>query len=82
MDKKNYKKRILIVSHALELGGAERSLIGFLNTIDTTKYSVDLFLLRHEGELLNMIPKEINLLPEISAYGSCFKGRTCRLLYC
>lgn len=68
MDKKNYKKRILIVSHALELGGAERSLIGFLNTIDTTKYSVDLFLLRHEGELLNMIPKEINLLPEISAY--------------
>lgn len=25
------KKKLLIVSHALELGGAERSLIGLLN---------------------------------------------------
>ena len=27
-------KRILIVSHAMELGGAERSLIGLLNVLD------------------------------------------------
>lgn len=68
MDKKNYKKRILIVTHALELGGAERSLIGLLDAIDKEKYRVDLFLLRHEGELLKMIPDKINLLPEIPAY--------------
>ena len=43
------KKKLLIVSHALELGGAERSLIGLLNAFDFEKYDVDLFLLRHEG---------------------------------
>ena len=45
-------KKILIVSHALELGGAERSLIGLLDAIDKKEYKVDLFLLRHEGELI------------------------------
>lgn len=68
MDKADHKKRILIVSHALELGGAERSLIGLLDAIDKEKYHVDLFLLRHEGELLGMIPSHINLLSEIPAY--------------
>lgn len=38
-------KKILVVSHAMELGGAERSLIGLLETIDYSKYCVDLFLL-------------------------------------
>jgi len=61
-------KRILIVSHALELGGAERSLIGLLDSLDTDKYDIDLFLLRHEGELLMQIPDGINLLPSIPAY--------------
>lgn len=61
-------KKILIVSHAMELGGVERSLIGLLEVIDPKKYSVDLFLLRHEGELLSYIPDYINLLPQVSAY--------------
>lgn len=61
-------KKILIVSHALELGGAERSLIGLLDAIDKEKYKVDLFLLRHEGELLPFIPEGVNLLPEMPAY--------------
>ena len=62
------KKDMLIVSHALELGGAERSLIGLLDAIDTKQYNVDLFLLRHQGELLSEIPKGVNLLPEIPSY--------------
>lgn len=62
------KKKILIVSHAMELGGAERALLGILENIDTKSYQVDLFLLRHEGELLKYIPEKINLLPEIPAY--------------
>ena len=63
-------KKILIFSHALELGGAEKALLGLLETIDTTKYQVDLFLMRHQGELMKYIPKETNLLPEIAQY-SC-----------
>ena len=61
-------KKILIVSHAMEIGGAEKALLGLLETIDTKKYKVDLFLLRHQGELLKDIPENINLLPAISEY--------------
>ena len=61
-------KRILILSHAMEIGGAERALLGLLESIDPTRVSVDLFLLRHEGELLDLIPDYINLLPPIPTY--------------
>lgn len=55
-------KKIIIVSHAMEIGGAERALIGLLHSFDYSQYQVDLFLCRHEGELLKDIPKEVNLL--------------------
>ncbi len=61
-------KKILIVSHAMELGGVERSLLGLLETLDPQKVQTDLFLLRHEGELMDYIPEHVNLLPEIPAY--------------
>ncbi|MBR6951284.1 MAG: glycosyltransferase [Oscillospiraceae bacterium] len=61
-------KRILIFSHALELGGAERSLIGLLHSLDYSEYEVDLFLMRHTGELMSCIPEQVNLLPEIPQY--------------
>ena len=63
-------KSLLIVMHAMELGGAERALLGMLENMDYTQYSVDLFLLRHEGELLKYVPEEVNLLPENPSY-SC-----------
>lgn len=62
------KKRLLIVSHTLELGGAEKSLIGLLNALDPNICDIDLFLLRQEGELMGEIPSYINLLPQIPAY--------------
>ena len=63
-------KNILIFSHAMELGGAEKALLGLLETIDTTKYQVDLFLMRHTGELYKYIPSNINILPEKQEYAS------------
>ena len=62
------KKKLLIVSHALELGGAERSLIGLLDALDPEKWDIDLFLLRHEGELMGAIPAHVNVLPQVAAY--------------
>ena len=62
------KKRIFISMHYLELGGAEISLIGLLQVLDYSRYDVDLFIHRHQGELMQFIPKEVNLLPEIPAY--------------
>jgi len=52
----------------MELGGAEISQIGLLQALDYSKYDVDLFLHRHQGELMQFIPKEVNLLPEITSY--------------
>ena len=62
------KKSLLIVSHALEIGGAERSLIGLLDALDPEHWDIDLFLLRHQGELIADIPEYVNLLPEVPAY--------------
>lgn len=62
------KKKLLIVSHALELGGAERSLIGLLSALDPAIWDVDLFLFRHEGELMDAIAAHVNLLPQVPAY--------------
>ena len=63
-------KHILIFSHALELGGAERALIGLLHALDYRKVRVDLFLMRHEGEMMEQIPEQVNLLPEKPQYAS------------
>lgn len=68
MNKQDDRIKILIFSHAMELGGAERALLGLLEAIDYNLYAVDLFLMRHEGELLKYIPKEVNLLAEIPQY--------------
>lgn len=64
------KPRILILIHYLEIGGAEISLIGLLNAIDKTRYDVDLFVYSHQGELMQMIPDGVNLLPEQPRYSA------------
>ena len=55
-------KRILIIHYNMELGGAESSLLGLLDTIDYSKYAVDLFLLSHSGEFMPLINEHVNFL--------------------
>ena len=62
------KKRIFIAIHYMEIGGGEMSLIGLLHAIDYSQYDVDLFIYSHRGELMQFIPKDVNVLPEIPAY--------------
>lgn len=64
------KPTILIFSQAMELGGVERSLLGLLDSIDYDRYDVDLFLMRHSGELMPYLNPRANLLPEIPQYAS------------
>ena len=64
------KKKIFVFSHAMEIGGAERALLALLNCIDYSEYDVDLFLMRHNGELMELIPKRVNLLPSDNKYSS------------
>ena len=64
------KPRIFINMHYMELGGAERALLGLLNAIDTNKVDVDLFLNQHTGAFLPLIPSKIHLIPEIPTYSA------------
>ena len=64
------KPSILIFSQAMELGGVERSLLGLLDAIDYDRYDVDLFLMRHSGELMPYLNPKAKLLPEIPQYAS------------
>ena len=53
----------------MELGGAESALLGLLQSVDSDRVDVDVFIYSHRGELMDFLPKEkINLLPEIEAY--------------
>ena len=61
-------KRILITASDMEIGGAERALLGLLAVMDKQKYQIDLFLLRHTGPLMPFIPPDIHLLPENPKY--------------
>lgn len=61
-------KRIFINIHYLEIGGAERALIGLLNTLNRPDIEVDLFVNQHTGEFMRYIPKHINLLPQRKEY--------------
>ena len=63
------KPRILILMHYMELGGAESALLGLLQSVDSDRVDVDLFIYSHRGELMDFIPTDkIHLLPEIEAY--------------
>lgn len=64
------KKKILFIMPSMFIGGAERSLLGLLDAIDYSQYEVSLFLLRHEGEFLPLIPQEVRLLPPIKEYAT------------
>lgn len=64
------KSSIFIFSQAMELGGVERSLLGLLDAIDYDRYDVDLFLMRHSGELMPYLNPKAKLLPEIPQYAS------------
>lgn len=64
------KPRIFINMHYMDLGGAERALLGLLNALDTSRVDVDLFLNQHTGDFMPLIPENINLLPERRGYNA------------
>lgn len=62
------KPRIFIAMHYMEIGGTETALVGLLNALDPARVDVDLFLYDHRGEMMQFIPKWVNLLPQIPKY--------------
>lgn len=58
------KTKVLIIGPKMEIGGIETSLLGLLDSLDYSKYDVDLFLMDHTGELMPYINKNVSLIPE------------------
>ena len=59
------KKNILFVIDSLHCAGAEKSLTTLLSLLDYSKYNVDLQLFGYGGELEEIVPKEVNILPPL-----------------
>lgn len=69
------KKKILIASFDLEVGGIERSLLGLLEHFDYSRYDVDLMLYSHTGDFMKFLPDNgYRLLPENPKYATFRKG--------
>ncbi len=58
------KKKILIVMMNLYNGGAEKSLVNFLNELDESKYDIDLLLFQKKGLFLNQVPSYVKVVEQ------------------
>lgn len=67
------KKKLLITTHTLNIGGVERSFISLLENLDYSKYKVDVFIYEHDGELFHLLPKEVRVLTENLNYSLLLK---------
>ena len=55
-------KKILVVMSTLYNGGAERSLVNFLNELPQDKYEIDLLLFKREGMFMKQLPSYVKVL--------------------
>lgn len=63
-------KRILIIHSNMEIGGAESSLLGLLQSLDYSSCEVDLMLLEQTGELMQLLPSQVKLVHPPKQYES------------
>lgn len=56
------KKKILIHIGSLQAGGAEKSLVSFLNLLPKDKYEIDLLVFKKGGLFEGMLPAYINVI--------------------
>ena len=55
-------KKMLIVGITMSAAGTENSFVNFAKHIDFSQWQVDLLLAKREGDFLDLVPKEINVL--------------------
>ena len=71
-------RKVLIVMSSLYNGGAERSLVNFLNELPEDKYQIDLLLFKRQGMFMKQLPEYVNILQTPKAveklYGSISKS--------
>lgn len=62
------KKKVLFVYPSMLVGGSTTSLLSVLNSIDYEKYEVDLLFFNEKGELFDLLPEEVYVLPFACKY--------------
>ncbi|WP_367189281.1 glycosyltransferase [Thermobacillus sp. ZCTH02-B1] len=62
------KKKLLFIMPGLAAGGGEKALVNLLGQLDYGRYDVDLFLLDHGGLFMDLLPREVRLLPLPARY--------------
>jgi glycosyltransferase involved in cell wall biosynthesis len=62
------KKKLLFVINNLNAGGAEKALVSLLQTLDYSRFDVDLYLFRAEGIFMADIPAEVRVLETPKLY--------------
>lgn len=62
------KKKILFVIESLAIGGAEKSLVNLLNSLDFSEFEVDLFLFAKGGALEERLPDFVRVKHILLSY--------------
>jgi glycosyltransferase involved in cell wall biosynthesis len=62
------RTKVLFVMNNLQCGGAEKSLVSLLNTIDHSRFQVDLLLFKREGMFMKQLPPEVKLIDVMPGY--------------
>ena len=55
-------KKMLIVGITMSAAGTENSFLNFSRHIDFSEWEVDLLLAKREGDFLDLIPEQINVI--------------------
>lgn len=72
------KKRILFVIHALDAGGAQKSLVSLVNSLPRDSFDIDLMIFNKKGLFCDLIPDSVHVL-EASAEQKCMSYSFCSL---
>lgn len=54
-------KRLIFFGYTLQMGGAEKVLVDFIKILKEKGYDIDLVLLQKKGDLLQDVPKDVNI---------------------
>lgn len=62
------RKKVLLIYPNMMIGGSSTSLLSILNEMDYESYDVDLVFFDKSGELIDSVPKEVNILKPVFEY--------------
>lgn len=57
------KTKLLIIGYSLGIGGVERAMLSLINTLNYSKYEVDLILFDQKGEFIKDLNPNVQILP-------------------